>query len=390
LYDCTARFPYIVAALDPLLPQPGSAIDPRHAVGRRGTTERARRDLVANNNLALTDPRRMGKTVWIDMFCADPGDGLIAIKVDYEGVKTSEGFVLRTVQALAPHQRLPRKALEKLRGMFEFDVTVAAGPVRIKPGIASRPPAALLEQTFSRVNEHVADDVLLVIAMDEVPMALANIAAEESPTAAGTILQTLRELRRRQGSRLRWIVSGSVGFHHILRKCEVTEGVINDLVNLPLGPLPTQEAAVLVERLLLGIERAPADGTVATLVQETDGIPFLIHALAHRLASSGFGPVSRHDVAEAFQGFVEERDESRAVTHLLTRLDPLYGEDTHTAEQILDAVAREDRVAFSDFPGARPVVVNLVDDHYLVERGRQLSWRYDALRRIWAHRRGLQ
>jgi hypothetical protein len=376
--------------MDPLLPQPGSSIDPRHAVGRSATTKRARRDLRANNNLALTDPRRMGKTVWIDLFCADPGDGLTAIKIDYEGVRTSEGFVLRTVQALAPHRGLPGKTLEKLRGMFEVDVAVTAGPVRIKAGVASRSPATLLEETFTSVNDHVPANALIVIAMDEVPMALANISAEESPTAAGTLLQTMRELRRRQGSNLRWIVSGSVGFHHILRKCDATEGAINDLVNLPLGPLPASEATELAERLLLGIERAPEPGTVDALVEVTDGIPYLIHALTHWLADAGTGAVSPDDVVGAFDAFVELRDESRAVTHLLTRLDPLYGETTPVAETILDTVALAGEVDASMFAHERAVLVNLVDDHYLAEHDARLSWRYEALRRIWSQRRGLK
>jgi hypothetical protein len=38
----------------------------------------------------------MGKTVWLDLFCADPGDGLVAVKIDHEGVRTSEEFLLRT------------------------------------------------------------------------------------------------------------------------------------------------------------------------------------------------------------------------------------------------------------------------------------------------------
>ena len=332
----------------------------------------------------------MGKTVWIDMFCADPGDGLIAIKIDYEGVKTTEGFVLRTVQALAPHQGLPRKTLEKLRGMFEFDVAVAAGPVRVKAGVASRSPAALLEETFVSVNDHVPPNVLIVIAMDEVPLALANIAVEESPLAAGTILQTMRELRRRQESKLRWIVSGSVGFHHVLRKCDVTEGVINDLLNLPLGPLPTPEATELAQRLLLGIDRASEPETITAMVAETEGIPFLIHALAHTLEDAGSGPVSRDDVLIAFKAFLDDRDESRAVTHLLTRLDPLYGEDTRRAKHILDTTAREREVDSSVFVDARSILVNLIDDHYLTERDSRLSWRYEVLRRIWAHRRGLK
>ena len=56
-----------------------------------------------------------------------------------------------------------------------------------------------------------------------------HIASKEGPDAANHLLQTLRSLRR-QGSRLRWIVCGSVGFHHVLRQCNATEGVVNDVV----------------------------------------------------------------------------------------------------------------------------------------------------------------
>jgi len=90
--------------------------------------------------------------------------------------------------------------------------------------------------------------------MDEVPVAIGNIARNEGANEANLLLQTLRALRRR-GSRLRWIVCGSVGFHHVLRHCGATQGVLNDLVNLPLGPLEPRDATELAQRLFLGIGR---------------------------------------------------------------------------------------------------------------------------------------
>ena len=372
--------------MDPLFPQPGSTIDPRNAVGRAATTARARDELRSANNLALTDPRRMGKTVWLDLFCTDPGDGLTSVKIDYEGVQTSEEFLTRTVAALSAHRGLPRHAASKLKALFEG--IEIEGPVKVKVGVSTRTPTDLLSEAIRSVDDHLDEAVLLVIAMDEVPLAIANIACNEGADAANQLLQTLRGLRR-QGSRLRWIVCGSVGFHHILRSCNATEGVINDLVNLPLGPLEVSDAQELSRRLLLGIGRDAGEGAVDALVEHSGRIPYLIHALAHGLQESGSGPVTGGDVADAFVRFMDDRDESRAVTHLLSRLDPLYGDRAGRAEEILDRVAIDVSLDVPDLQADVGLLDDLIDDHYLIEHDRTVRWRYDVLRRIWMHRRRL-
>lgn len=376
----------------PLRPQPGSQIDPRNAVGRTRTTTRARRELAAGNNLLLNDPRRMGKTVWLDLFCAAPGDGLGAVKIDYEGVRTTDEFLMRTVQGLSAHRGLPSKAREKFRALFEnLEVTGSVGPISVKPGVASRSRTELLAETIRSVDDHLAEGTTLVIAMDEVPIAIGNVADVEGPDAAGQLLQALRQLRRRE-SRLRWIVCGSIGFHHVLRSCNTTEGAVNDLVNLPLGPLDAEEAKELARRLLLGIARPGGEDVIDAMVEDSGAIPFLIHALAHRLEESGSGGVAVEDVAAAFADFMDDRDESRAVTHLVTRLDPLYGGRHEAAEALLDRIAMEQPVATSDLKGdVDPTVLDdLIDDHYLTEAGGVVAWRYDVLRRIWMHRRRLR
>lgn len=372
--------------MDPLLPQPGSTIDPRNAVGRSATTACARAELRGDNNLALTDPRRMGKTVWLDLFCADPGDGMTAVKIDYEGVPSCEEFLLRTVAALGVHRSLPSRAAAKLNALF--DGVEVEGPVKVKVGVSTRTPTDLLSEAIRSVDDHLGEGNLLVIAMDEVPLAIANIARKEGPGAANQLLQTLRALRRRE-SRLRWIVCGSVGFHHVLRQCNATEGVLNDLVNLPLGPLEPADARELSARLLLGIERAADEGAVEALVEQSGRIPFLIHALAHGLHEAGLGRVSVNDVAAAFIDFMDDRDESRAVTHLLTRLDPFYGERADAAKHVLDRAAIDGPLDIVDLEADGDILDALIDDHYLIGHERTVQWRYDVLRRIWVHRRRL-
>jgi hypothetical protein len=341
----------------------------------------------AGNNLLVNDPRRMGKTVWLDMFCDQCGDGFVAVKIDYEGVQSAGEFLLRTVTALRGHRSLPKQAAAKLRALFE-NVEVAGGPVSLKIGVSTRAPTDLLDETIRSVDAHLPDDVLLVIAMDELPIAIANIAGNDGPDAAHQLLQTLRGLRR-TGSRLRWIVCGSIGFHHVLRRCGATEGVINDLVHLPLGPLEPNEARELAARLLLGIQRECDDDAVDALVEQSGAIPHILHALAHRLHDAGSARVSGCDVMAAFDDFMDDRDDSRTVTHLLTRLDLFYGDRTAAAKTILDRVAMASSIPTAELDGDNQLLDDLVDDHYLIERKRALSWRYDVLRRIWVHRRRL-
>ena len=322
--------------MHPIRPQPGSSLDPVNIVGRRDVTRRARRALLDHNNICVNDPRRMGKTVWLDLFCSAPGEGLEAVKIDYEGVRTTKLFLTRTVEGLRAHRTLPGKAKAKLQALFE-NVELGAGPVTIKAGVSTRTAIDLLDETVRSVDAHLADDVM----------------------------------------------------HHVLRRCGATEGVINDLVNLPLGPLQPDEAHELAQRLLLGIDRHANEPTVAVLVETCGAIPFLIHALAHHLEDAGTGPVEANDVTTAFGEFMDDRDDSRAVTHLVTRLDPLYGDDAAAAEAILDRVALDEATRVDDLDADGSLLDDLVDDHYLIERDRVLRWRYDVLRKIWMHRRRL-
>jgi hypothetical protein len=149
------------------------------------------------------------------------------------------------------------------------------------------------------------------------------------------------------------------------------------------------EAAELARRLLLGIQRPGDDHVIAAMVERSGSIPFLVHALAHRLHDADDGPVSTDDVATAFVAFMDDRDDSRAVTHLVTRLDPLYGDRAPAAEQLLDRVAIANTIDISDVAAPDALVDDLIDDHYLIERDGAIRWRHDVLRRIWIHRRRL-
>lgn len=260
-----------------ITPQPGSARDPRNFVGRERTTETATRKLLNGSNLLLNDPRRMGKTYWLSYFAETTRD-FDPVLIDYEGVRTREEFLLRTVEALRKNHHFGNRYLETLKAFFDnFDTTFGSGPVKVKVALQHQSPAKLLADALVAVSENSPTTVL--ICMDEVPLALLGIAGAEGPESAREVLHTLRLLRQNLGN-VRWIVAGSVGFHHVLTACGTTEGDINDLDSLPLGPLTSLEGEELAARLLLGIGRDVDQGTVNRLVERTGAIPYLLHKVA--------------------------------------------------------------------------------------------------------------
>lgn len=381
----------------PILPDPGSASDPASFVGRVATTLQAQLMLKAGRNVALTDPRRMGKSYWITYFCATTQD-FVPVKIDFEGVTTSDAFLTRTAEALGRHESIPDRAKSLLWAVFD-NLEVNAGPIRVKPAARALPPERLFRDMVMAVNEH-ATGLPILVCMDEVPGALLNITKNGSngPLAARAVLQTLRDLRL-EAPRLRWIVSGSVGFHHVLRHCQATEGDINDLETLPLGPLPDDEADELIRRLLAGIGRTADEAAIAEIIRTTGGIPFLIQHLANQLDNHSPEVIRPQVVLSVFEKFIRNRDESRAATHLVSRVDLYYGTFKEAAFSILDKTAMSRKgMPLSDLEAVAglartdllTVIDWLVDDHYLDETSHGFLWRYDVLREIWTYRRRLR
>ncbi len=270
---------------------------------------------------------------------------------------------------------------------------MSAGPLTLSAAAGTHSPFQILSDTIDAVEAHA--NRVVVLAMDEVPIAVQSIVRSDSPESAGQLLSALRNLRQRT-TRVRWIVAGSVGFHHILRIAGVTEGALNDLEPLALGPLTISEARELAERLLAGIGRTGSVETLDALSEQASRIPFIMHRIATALhATNGDGPVEAAHVGVVFDEFINDRDASRSLTHLVTRLDDFYGHRLPIAKIVLSHLAENlegqrltelCEIADSDEDAMRDVINDLVDDHYLVLEAGQFVWRYDVLRRIWIAR----
>jgi hypothetical protein len=380
-----------------LRPITGGTLDPQDVIGRDTLVAFALARLLSGQNLIVTDPRRMGKTSFLARLVLLARPRSHAIKIDFEGVTSAQEFFLQLCTGLLGFAETSHRVKKALTGVFE-SLEMQAGPLRIATGMKDRSATELLERVIASVDDQLRDDKkLLILALDEVPQAVMNIVARDAggPAEANALLQILRKARGRPGSRLRWVITGSIGFHHVLRKAGSTEGAINDLEMLPCGPLDRGGATELSEALLHGISKSVTVEVTDALVTVSGAIPFLIQHLA--LGLENRNDITALTVAEEFDALLDDRDRSKAWTHLLTRIETHYERDGQDlAKKILD-IAAQRPVSFDELHeqlGAErelliSIVDDLEDDHYLIQSDGMLLWRYAVLQKFWMRRRRL-
>lgn len=386
-------------------PRPGNTNAIESFVGRAKTTSVAVRKLAQGQDLLLADPRRMGKTFWCKHFAATCAEFNV-VYVDFEGVASIQDFLLRLAGALRPMQNMSQRLSSAIGDTLSLNIDLAFGPATLSGSLEA--PSALRmvtkivntleEDTEKTVAKGKSPDKRVVICLDELPLALLNIANREGATVAGELLQTLRGLRL-STRYVRWVLCGSIGFHHVLPLCEATEGEINDLEALPLGPLPESEARVLAAGLFRGIDASFDNDSVSLLCRLTGGIPFLMHKITSLMQDSGAKVADVDCLGSTYTSFVQDRDSSAAMSHVLTRMEDYYGTLLPAARSILDETAMKNsestsaselvQFANGDFEQLNLALNLLVQDHYLLESEEGVRWRYAALQDIWRRRRRL-
>ena len=405
----------------PINPNPGNNKDPKNFVGRVEISSRACEMLDAGQDILISDPRRTGKTFWMKTF-KETEQKYRFIYIDYQGSASSKDFLSETVKGISECLSLPEKFKKNITNLFDFvEVEAGIGVFKLKTAVkkAGKSEMDIMENLLTKLDEELEnqkDERPLVIEMDEVPDALIEIAEKEGKEGkedALILMQKLQKLRR-SSRNIRWIIAGSIGFHHVLNRIGTTTAVLSGLNTLKFGPLKPEEAKELVSRLALGINRKITDDVAAEIVKETDGFAIFITKLFDMMrpgsdVNTGKGSIiSKSEYQGRLEEYILDFDDSRDATHYVQRIDDYYGDKTKLAKTILKymAVVDEwifitelenaikssskkgfDREAFID------TLHSLVSDHYLdewKEGGKKVvAWRYKIIKRIYIEREEL-
>ncbi len=387
---------------------PGGQIDSGEVVGRDELIEQIW-DTLDQQSIRMNAERRIGKTTIIKKLCAEPRSGWVPIFQDLEKHHTALEFALgvyREVEGfLSQRQRMARRAQELLKSLGGTEIK---GILKLPAFDKQAPWQDILTKSLEDLVEaREKDNERIVLLWDEVPFMLDNISKRESQASAMAVLDTLRALRQELGG-LRMILTGSIGFHHVIRSLnDYTNSPLNDAFPLEVPALAPDAACELAAKLIAG-ENIATDNPQAlaeALAQAADGFPFYIHHLAKALKSAK-KPATPETVEAVLNRQLLDANDPWELHHYRKRITDYYGKDNEQAVLgILDGVAvRPKPVPVNELLAElkntgvladRERLISLLrlveQDHYLARDSQgHYHYRFPLLKRWWMLSRGLE
>ena len=228
--------PYNLPPVRPISPSPGGQLPPDEIVGHDDEIARAW-EMLDRASLRLNEPRRIGKTSFLIKMEVNPPPGWACVRQSFQGVNTIKEMAERALSGIAKHQSVPKRASDRakqLLGGAKVTAKVDEVTFELSPAFRDDPVRAL--EIGLRNVAAALDNGRLLLAWDEVPDMLYDVALNEGAEVAGRLLAVLRRFREEFPGPIRWLLTGSVGLHHVLRGIDRGDSFVNDLDNLALGP----------------------------------------------------------------------------------------------------------------------------------------------------------
>jgi len=387
-------------------PNPGGQLDPKNIVGRDDLVTRMW-EILEGRSIYMNDVRRVGKTQILIKMKGSVPPGWMVISQDLGGFHTTAEFATWVFRESYKVLSGGKRAFRKMEGLLgQLKGLEIAGVLKLPDG-ATAPWKEALIRTFSDLEEELASkDKRLVFLWDEVPFLLDNIAKREGADSAMQVLDVLRSLSQTH-QRIRLVLTGSVGLHHVLTVLRA-EGYVgsplNHMERIAPGPLVKSDARKLASDLLrgAGVPCADFDACAEAAAEAVGNVPFYIHKLVAHLPKTG--PVSPETVEATLVQEIAHPDNDWDLAHFRQRIPLYYGKDDKLVLAILDVVAAAEapialgairrgvssKIAFDDDELLLRLLGLLQKDHYF-ERDTEgrYTFRFPLLHRWWCFDRSL-
>lgn len=379
-----------LAGIDSVAPNPGGSLPAAQVLGRDALV----REYWANleqQSLALFSPRRVGKTSILRRMEDRVPDGWQARLRDLEGLDSAPAFAQLVFEDARELLSGSNKALARAKGFLQR----IGGSIEIKNvklTLGNDLWRRLLEQLFADLEEELEkQDQRLVFLWDEFTLFIGDLTNRGMERDAMVLLDTLRAARQ-QHPRLRMVLTGSIGFHLVMRQLDAKgyrNRPINDVRQQAVPMLDAANARVLISALLRGIGVEPRDDLMEAITLVSEGHPFVIQHIADALR--GIPRPTEADVDRVFAKLLKPPS-VLDLGHYATRLTKYYGPRESAAFRILDAISAQpeglslDQLA-TTISGARadlvPTIQDLRDDDYVTVEDRRVRFALDFVRRHW-------
>ena len=246
----------------------------------------------------------------------------------------------------------------------------------------------------------------VLMIWDEFPLMLYNIARSDGERVAIQLLDHLRSLRQQHCGKLRFLFTGSVGLHLVIRSLHRAGNAndpTNDLFPIAVQPLKKEHTVALATALLHEVDVRPDDlGVIARdIAEQVEGFPYYVHHVVDQLHLMG-RRIQVSDVTSVVDRLVDDPQDAANFRYYRKRIDTYYDEtERPIAIAILNGLATSatplgieqlqnlitHRVSNANTETVRSVLALLIEDHYLSrERSNSevlYSFRWRLVKRWW-------
>lgn len=375
-----------------MLTNPGGRLALEDVVGRTAEISRYW-TVLRRQSLILSAERRIGKTHILVKMDQLPAPNFVPFYQELEGCHHVIELVRSLYSGVSDQLGIGAKAKSFVMKTWSTLVPKKLGQLELPQARDNWKP--LLTGVMADVVASLQPNHLAVFLWDEFPLMLYNLARSEGDATAIELLDLLRHLRQRYAHHLRFVFTGSIGLHLVLRSLRAAGNAndpTNDMLNEIVPPMCPADATALGEKLLQGTACDAAaiptiSGIIATRVQ---GFPYYIHHIIDVLSRGG-DPFDAGDVEKAILTLVRADHDPAHFGYYVDRIRTYYSPaEQELSFSILDAVAHSNTLlSFSTICNlvrhSTPAVTDesvrdclrlLREDHYLTLTKRHAEARY--------------
>ncbi|MCP4679878.1 MAG: ATP-binding protein [Deltaproteobacteria bacterium] len=293
-------------------------------------------------NLLLVAQRRMGKTSLMREVMRRLKDRYTCMFVDLQKAASAADAIVELSLAVKPHKSLWNKTTglfkNILLGLADAVETIEFGELGVKLR------AGLTESNWSEKGDQLLEILVgaekpVVIFLDEVPIMVNRMikgddfaVTPEGRTKADAFMSWLRSSSIRHKGKLRFVVSGSIGFEPVLHQAGLS-ATLNTFLAFDLKPWDEATAIDCLHALANEYSVALEQGAAAEMVRKL-GCPIPHHVqlffsrVYERCVRRGRLEFSTEEVADVYEQEMLSVRGHAELTHYEERLKQVLGPET--------------------------------------------------------------
>ena len=267
----------------------------------------------------------------------------------------------------------------------------------------------LLKSVFEDLFK-ISEDKVILIMWDEFPLMLYNLQRKDGDDLVIELLDQLRALRQAHSDRLRFLFTGSIGLHLVIRSLQKAGNAndpLNDMMSVTVPPMANEATCELATSLLEGTRADPNDieELAKQIAGEVGGFPYYVHHVVDQLHQLG-RKITSTDISSAINTLIYDAQDPANFHFYVSRLSSYYEEtEVALALVVLDIVAGQTslqstpqiinlcnykNLSTSD-EHVRVILKLLVEDHYLIRLSSAelmcYDFRWQLVKRWWKETR---